>query len=138
MNHHWTYDLDINHHWTYITWTISQLDMDYFGLIPLLGIRHLTNHSNGHHSIYIIMIFKSSFNRSYSTKKIIHLFQPLSRFLEFGFYLFVGLKMHRKPLVYAAQSQVPDWTSQNKFGFSKATPPVEDTWLRVKTTLDNV
>ena len=45
--------------------------------------------------------------------------------------------MHQKPLVYAAQCRALDCTPQNKFGPSKATPPVEDTLLRAKTTLNN-
>ena len=40
--------------------------------------------------------------------------------------------MHRKPLVYAAQCRVLDWTSQNKSEPSKVTPPAKDTWLRAK------
>ena len=39
-----------------------------------------------------MMMFNSSFNQSYSTKYIIYLFQPLSRFLDFGLYLFCRLK----------------------------------------------
>ena len=54
-----------------------------------------------------------------------------------GFIYFVGLKMHRKPLVYAAQCRVPDWTPQNKFDSNRVTPPTEDMGLRAKTTLDN-
>ena len=49
-----------------------------------------------------------------------------------GFIYFVGLKMHQKPLVYAAQCQVPGWTPQNKSGPSKVTLPAEDTWLCAK------
>ena len=53
-----------------------------------------------------------------------------------GFIYFVGLKMHRKPLVYADQCRVLDWTLQNKFGSSRVKPPVEDMWLRAKTAPD--
>ena len=36
--------------------------------------------------------------------------------------------MHQKPLVYAAQCRVSDWTPQNKFGFSRVKSSIEDTW----------
>ena len=44
-------------------------------------------------------------------------------FKTLGFIYFVGLKIHRKSLVYAAQCRVPGWTPQNKSGPSKVTPP---------------
>ena len=50
-----------------------------------------------------------------------------------GFIYFVGLKIHRKSLVYADQCRIPSWTLQNKSGPSKVTPPMKDTWLRAKT-----
>jgi len=37
-------------------------------------------------------MFNSLFNQNYSIKHIIYLFQPLSRFLDFEFYLFCRLK----------------------------------------------
>ena len=49
-----------------------------------------------------------------------------------GFIYFVGLKIHRKPLVYAAQCLVPGRTPQNKSGPNKVTPSIKDTWLRAK------
>ena len=64
--------------------------MDYW-IHSVIG--HMTiNHSNGHYLIYIIMILNSSLNQNYSIKHIIYLFQPLSRFLDFGLYLFCRLK----------------------------------------------
>ena len=59
-------------------------------------------------------------------------------FQTLGFIYFVGLKIHWKPLIYAAQCRVPDWTPQNKSESSRVTPPTEDTWLCTKTTLDNI
>ena len=49
-----------------------------------------------------------------------------------GFIYFLSLKIHRKPLVYAAQCRVPGWTPWNKSGFSKVTLTVGDMWLRAK------
>ena len=49
-----------------------------------------------------------------------------------SFIYFVSLKVHRKPLVYAAQCRVPGLTLQNKSRPSKVTPPTKDTWLHVK------
>ena len=40
-----------------------------------------------------------------------------------GFIYFVSLKIHRKPLVYAAQCRVSSWPLQNKSEPSKVTPP---------------
>ena len=48
------------------------------------------------------------------------------------FIYFVGLKIHRKPLVYAAQCRVLGSTPQNKSGLIKVTLLVEDTWLHTK------
>ena len=92
----WTYTIT-RHTLLYWIWTKPQLDMDYFELLwthPITG--HMTLNqlfSNiGHHLIYIIIMFNSSFNQSYSIKHIIYLFQPLSQFLDFGLYLFRRLK----------------------------------------------
>ena len=49
-----------------------------------------------------------------------------------GFFYFVGLKIHQKPLVYADQCWVPGWTLQNKSGLSKVTPLTKGTWLCTK------
>ena len=88
--------LDIDHCWKYLIMLNMnhepQLDMDYFGLIPLLDIWHLINYNIGHHLTHITIMFNLSFNQSYSIKHIIYLFQPLSRFLDFGLYLFCRLK----------------------------------------------
>ena len=54
-----------------------------------------------------------------------------------GFFYFVGLKIHKKPLVYAAQCRVPGWTLQNKSGLSKVTPLTKGTWLCTKNCPDN-
>ena len=49
-----------------------------------------------------------------------------------GFFYFVGLKIHQKPLVYAAQCRVLGWTLQNKSGLTKVTPLTKGTWLCTK------
>ena len=54
----------------------------------------------------------------------------------FGFIYFVGLKIHRKPLLYAAQRRVLGWPSQNKSGPSKVTRP-EACGYAQKIALDN-
>ena len=55
-----------------------------------------------------------------------------------SFIYFVSLKMHRKPLVYVPQCQVPNRTPQNKSGSNRVTPPTKDTWLHAKTALTTI
>ena len=44
------------------------------------------------------MMFNSSFNQNYSIKHIVYICQPLSRFLDFGLYLFCRLKNASKAI----------------------------------------
>ena len=87
---------------------------------------------------YFISTVITTTNQSYHINTYYIFTQPLSRFLDFGFNDFIGLKNMSVAVGPVAQCWVPDTTPHKEPGPSKIIPPTDHTWLGIRRRPTNI